>query len=81
MFNHIITLLVTSLTISVIVILIAQNLSLLKKVKIKTTELTNKHVNIKKRREENKKLLVNLHVGVAMFSPKGELLISNKKGN
>jgi len=66
-------------TISVAVILYMQNLSLEKKMKTTTTELAETHVKLKESDGKIKSLLVNLHVGVAVFSPKGELLVCNRK--
>jgi len=67
------------ITVSVAVILFMQNLSLEKKVKTKTTELTDTHIKLIESEEKIKNLLVDLHVGVAVISPKGEMLLCNRK--
>lgn len=67
------------LTTSVAVILFMQNLSLQKKLKTKTAELTDTFDKLKESDEKIKNLLVNLQVGVAVFSPEGEMLVSNRK--
>jgi len=56
------------------------NLRVDKKVKTKAEVLlTDTLDKLKDSEEIIKDLLVNLHVGVAVFSPKGEMLISNRK--
>lgn len=76
----IILLLITLLiTIFVAVILFIHNLRLEKKVKSKTAKLTDTLIKLKENEEKIKNFLVNLHVGVAVFSAKGEVLISNRK--
>jgi len=67
------------ITVSIAVILLMQNLSLVKNVKTKTVELTDTLVKLKASEEKVRTLLVNLHVGVAVFSPTGELLVCNRK--
>ncbi|ODA41215.1 Adenylate/guanylate cyclase [Desulfosporosinus sp. BG] len=64
------------LTASVAVILFMQNLGLQKKLKTKTTDSFDKLEDCDEKIET---LLVNLHVGVAVFSPEGEMLVSNRK--
>ncbi|EGW41535.1 HD domain-containing phosphohydrolase [Desulfosporosinus sp. OT] len=67
------------LTASVAVILFVQYLSLQKKLKTKTIELTDTFDKLEDSDEKIETLLVNLHVGVAVFSPEGEMLVSNRK--
>lgn len=55
-----------------------QNLSLEKKVETKTAELTDRLI-LKESEEKIKNLLVNLHVGVAVFSSKGRIVVCNRK--
>lgn len=67
------------ISVTVTVILFIRNLSLNKNVKTKTAELTDMLVKFKEREEIIKTLLVNLNVGIAVFSPVGELLVCNRK--
>jgi len=68
------------MTVSMAIFLfILQNLSLEKKVKAKTLELTDTLVQLKENEEKVNKLLINLHVGVAVFSPEGNIMLCNRQ--
>ncbi|MDR3584640.1 MAG: diguanylate cyclase [Desulfosporosinus sp.] len=67
------------ITVILAVILFIQNLSLKRKAKTKTAELTGALDKPKESEEIIKNLLVNLHVGVAVFSSEGDLLVCNRK--
>ena len=56
-----------------------QILRLEKNAKTKTTKLAEALDTIKKSEEKIQTLLVKLHVGVAVFSPEGEVLVCNRK--
>ncbi len=68
------------MTISIAIFLfVFQNLSLEKKVKAKTLELAEALVQLKENEEKVNKLLINLHVGVAVFSPEGNIMLCNRQ--
>ena len=66
-------------TFTVAVTLYIRTMSMEKKLIIKTAELTDTLLLLKESDDKIKTLLVNLNVGVAVFSPQGELLLCNRK--
>lgn len=56
-----------------------RTMSIEKKVKSKTQELENTLERLKDSEDQLKTLLVNLNVGIAVFSPQGELVLCNRK--
>jgi len=67
------------ITITVSVALYIRNMGIEKEVICKTAELTDTLVKLKESEDKLNTLLVNLNVGIAVFSPKGELLLCNRK--
>jgi len=63
----------------IIILLIIINYTLKKKVKRKTLELTNAMSKLKTSEERYKDLLINLNVGVVVFSDSGRIIISNNE--
>ncbi|KJS48763.1 hypothetical protein [Desulfosporosinus sp. BICA1-9] len=73
-------LLIVSLVIfTIVVTLYIRNLSIEKEVIFKTAELTDTLAKLRESEAKMKTLLVNLNVGIAVFSPKGEMLVCNRK--
>lgn len=67
------------ITFAVAVTLYIRNMSIEKKVIRKTVELSDTAVKLKESEDKLNTFLINLNVGIAVFSPKGELLICNRK--
>lgn len=63
----------------IIILLIILNRTLKKKVMSKTGELTDAMSKLKASEERYKELLINLNVGIAVFSNSGKIVISNNE--